>query len=140
MVGRVKKNMIFGSCGLVARSAKASAFASLRSSAFGDVLRTAGLPAAFYFLFHERVRLVFFPSPPPSFFSFPFPLVVPFLPLCCPLHGPLLLFHCKSALVFAFTRFHLTCDFRASDFSSKRKARHSTLESELELGFGFAKP
>jgi hypothetical protein len=45
-----KKNMIFRSCGLVARSAKGKPFASLRSSAFGDVLRTACLPAAFLFL------------------------------------------------------------------------------------------
>jgi hypothetical protein len=34
-----------------------------------------------------------------------------------------------GALLFVFTRFHITCDVRASDFSSKRKAKPQTLKS-----------
>jgi hypothetical protein len=49
-------------------------------------------------------------------------------------------FSITGALLFLFPRFHLTCEFRASDFSSKSKAKPQTLKSNLEVGFGFAKP
>jgi hypothetical protein len=52
---------------------KASPFASLRSSASGDVLRTAGLPAAFLFPLPRVGAALVFPFPFPLLFVLSFP-------------------------------------------------------------------